>query len=338
MPEPITSWTSAGMSWASLGRKLLYPYIEALRLALVERCAAAGETVPAILQDPLPPGTTPRAAWGIAFDTTMDALFPRYLNHQTHLQNWSSTSLSDIIGPTWNEADLLAATGALHRLHVSANAPFFAGWALQQYAFLNLLRWVGQYGTYSGGQIKHVQSGSFAVGGGSSSDLVARWPAMWEEYADSPLYQEKIQFMASVQAKRLGGLTPLYWYTATRVRSRATCPTALGVSGLPVRGYVVTAGPGDLGAMDARFDAQGTGYAEGVVMIADTTTTTAPLFASDYLANVDSVPPSIPAESHLDVVGQVAWWMRTKTLVSSNVIHRPFFVIDYSGGFAFIAP
>jgi len=136
----VTSWTSDGMTWPIRPGCPLTPYGEALRLALAERCAAAGLTLPALLSSPLTAGRPPTTAWGEAFDATVDDLIPMYVNHSDSGGDWDGEAIGDV-APAWTEAGLLAAIGAASRQLVAPQRPMLAAWAQQQYALLNLLRW-----------------------------------------------------------------------------------------------------------------------------------------------------------------------------------------------------
>lgn len=121
------AWNSA--AWSSLTGYLVAPTAEALRLAVVERANAVGESVPAVLSSAVAEGYVPRATWAAAIDDTIDALIPQYLDTSGAAPYTA-----------WDEAAILTAIGAGARLNVaSAGYLFRAAWAQQVRAILNKL-------------------------------------------------------------------------------------------------------------------------------------------------------------------------------------------------------
>jgi len=144
----ITSWTSEGMVWDTLENKRLYPYIEAIRLALIERATVAGVALSSVLTTPIASGVIPKAADGGSFGTLFQAavtnLIGYFINQTDNGGNWTnvpSTSSTANIIPDWTEADILTSIGAASRLGVGGDKLFSKEWILQQYQILNKLVW-----------------------------------------------------------------------------------------------------------------------------------------------------------------------------------------------------
>ena len=109
----VTSWTSEGMAWDTLQDKQLYPYIEALRQALIERCTVSGVAVPAALQNPVVTGdiSVYDSDWGKQFEDTITALIPYFVNHTDNGGNWHdvlivSAAAAANVPPKWTEANI----------------------------------------------------------------------------------------------------------------------------------------------------------------------------------------------------------------------------------------
>lgn len=114
----------------------LYPYLEALRLALIERAEFREENIPAALTEIVRPCTL-SPEWFAAFQDTMTAVIPKYLNHTvgTNFDNFDNFS-------NWDEATILAAIGAASRIEAPSPRPHDVGadWVLQQYKLINMLQ------------------------------------------------------------------------------------------------------------------------------------------------------------------------------------------------------
>ncbi len=139
----ITTWTSLGMRWDDLGGRLPTPYVEALRLALLERWTAAGLSLgvlPDVLETPLAAGELPGTTWADAWLFALQYAAPRYVNHLDHAGNWSGLAMASV-APFWTWAGLVTAAGITTEQRLYAGSFFRASWARQQYALLNLLRW-----------------------------------------------------------------------------------------------------------------------------------------------------------------------------------------------------
>lgn len=132
----VTSWTSEGMDWTALSGRPRWAFLEAIRLAVVERCQATGTTIPAVLADPLAIGTY---AWADAVRATVSTLIPKFANHIDHDGDWEGGTTAP---PVWSGSGILSAIGAGERM--VANPQFGAdpAWCRQQYDMLNMLRWV----------------------------------------------------------------------------------------------------------------------------------------------------------------------------------------------------
>lgn len=144
----ITAWTSEGMSWDwHMHGAPLYPYLEALRLALIERAEFREVEVPEALTEIV--RTAPLdAAWFAAFQDLITAIIPKYLNHTigTNFDNFQSFS-------DWDETTILAAIGAASRLEAPSPRPHDVGadWVLQQYKLINMLRCINPDAFYNMG-------------------------------------------------------------------------------------------------------------------------------------------------------------------------------------------
>jgi hypothetical protein len=129
--------------------------------------------VPAVLAAPLAAGSLPRAAWGVAFDETMDALVPCFVNHLDHGGDWAELALA-AVAPRWTAESVLAALGGGERWRVGAGRLCVAGWAEQQYALLNLLRWTRPTPTVAA-QTRAGQGATHAAAGAAYA--AATWTA-----------------------------------------------------------------------------------------------------------------------------------------------------------------
>jgi len=142
----ITSWTDLGMVWDDLTEKQLYPYAEALRLALKERWEAfyTTSTIPAPLDVELATGVITTWEWVEEFQDQMTALIAPttegYVNHNDSGGDWTNVSMANF-APLWTEATMMTQIGDASRIVTSENGCFRADWALQQYKMLNELYW-----------------------------------------------------------------------------------------------------------------------------------------------------------------------------------------------------
>ena len=159
----VTSWTSESMDWTvdHTAEPPRWPYLEALRLAAIERAQLVGLDIPASLTSPIVSGSTSMLGgwlpilpsdegWYYSdFETLMNELFAAFVNHTDHSGNWSGQAT---VAPYWTEADLLTAIGASARLYQRPRSawptstktlPYPLTWAYvkQQYNLLNKLRW-----------------------------------------------------------------------------------------------------------------------------------------------------------------------------------------------------
>ena len=141
----IVLWTSEGMDWTSLKSKQLYPYIEALRLALVERADAvitsseSDKITHAPLRVPIVSGRLIDSNFGDAFTATLKRLMTLYAipddyNGDRFINRRNIADYEAIIGSTLVE-------------NVDSK-PFTEEWALQRYNILNLMT-MGILGTES---------------------------------------------------------------------------------------------------------------------------------------------------------------------------------------------
>lgn len=125
------------MDWTDVHLAPLYPYLEALRLALVERMTIMGETPAAALTAELTPLQTPSAAFFSAFQDAISGELSSgaWINHVIgNFDNFTDFSY-------WNEADMLAAIGDAERVPAPGRLGVVsAAWVQQQYKILNMLR------------------------------------------------------------------------------------------------------------------------------------------------------------------------------------------------------
>ncbi len=124
------------LDWTSRQSKLLYPGYEMLRKALVERCAATGTAIPAVLNVARAPGRIYTGGWFSAFHSKVSSLIPKFVNQTDNGGDWDGLAT---FAPNWNEADILTAIGDATRIP-APDIPL-AEWSLQQYKILNLLLW-----------------------------------------------------------------------------------------------------------------------------------------------------------------------------------------------------
>ncbi len=185
----IINWTSEGMDWGTgvggfpLKGKMLYPYIEALRLAVVERTSViqhqtpgggSGAIMPSLdlLLDPIQDGVLVSNDWGTEFSTSIAYLCHKYIdptnglssNNAFGLKRWNNTASPGFpqTGPTAVQSNAIFT----HLGQDIQGNPAFgqisgslltAKWARQQYDILNLLIWT----------MHHDQTGNTQMGNGS---------------------------------------------------------------------------------------------------------------------------------------------------------------------------
>lgn len=151
----VVDWTSEGMEWSTVKGKLPYPYIEALRQALLERASIMSKTVPSILSSPVSSDFSAiLGAWGIAFETLLDEVVAGTVDGLGDpLDTWHKPD-QDLHGesdnPSWGMTDILAYLGQ-SRITVDVGYPTTAAWAKQQYDILNQLTWTKRTGKGWGG-------------------------------------------------------------------------------------------------------------------------------------------------------------------------------------------
>jgi len=140
----ITSWTSEGMSWTDVHGAPYWPFLEAARLATIERldiCAGISGSWPVSPSELLIELAHGKPLWRGVYDIHAFVSFcahntspyvGRYLNHTVSWASgfvyWSSTSMKAALGVS----DFEAAP--------SRGAPLTAAWLKQQYQMLNLCR------------------------------------------------------------------------------------------------------------------------------------------------------------------------------------------------------
>jgi len=145
------TWTDAD----AIRGRLVAPYLEELRRALIERCRVSGTSVPAIIGAPAdvnsstssasssssssgtalhPTGQVLLAGWYDAWTDTVDELIPKFVDHVESGGDYNG----DATIPMWTEYSLLLALGGGARVDTQL---LLADWAYQQYAFLNSMLW-----------------------------------------------------------------------------------------------------------------------------------------------------------------------------------------------------
>jgi len=141
----ITAWDSEGMVWDDLTGKQLYPYAEALRLALKERYETYNttSTIPAPLDVELEEGVIPTWGWVNQFKITILSTILNYVNHNDSGGDWTNSAQLDC-APPWTINDMLTQIGDVSLIYPSENGCFKADWALQQYKMLNQVCWYKQ--------------------------------------------------------------------------------------------------------------------------------------------------------------------------------------------------
>ncbi|OGV50912.1 MAG: hypothetical protein A2X49_05735 [Lentisphaerae bacterium GWF2_52_8] len=140
----ITSWTSEDMDWTDVHGAPYYPFLEAARLATVERldiCAGISGNWPISPSELLVEIAHGKPPWRGVYDIHNYVSFcahstspyvGRYLNHTV---SWASGFVN------WNSTTMKAALGVSDFEAVpSRNAPPAAVWLKQQYQMLNLCR------------------------------------------------------------------------------------------------------------------------------------------------------------------------------------------------------
>jgi len=186
MPS-IENWNSIGIDWNYPQLCTYYSALESIRLALVERAAAASYTLPTILQTEVKRLSTVKP-YTDAIQAAITALIPLFINHTDNGGNWSGQS--DV--PMWTESAILSAIGAESRL-IQNKMNVSADWITQQYKIINMLKWSkninrsrnvkirGGYGTSESSQddawnnaVSDYNSASWEASGSSDRSLFVR--------------------------------------------------------------------------------------------------------------------------------------------------------------------
>jgi hypothetical protein len=155
----ITEWTSEGMNWSDLEHKPVSNYIEAIRLAMLERIYVTGThhltfTTAINLVDPWISGRPLTSTMAEAVDDIIDywlGVSPSFSNgifaipsatpadlDGEKLSEWMSTG-SNKNTLTWGESSILADIGDAQRYRVEDDQYFRKEWAKQVYEILNRL-------------------------------------------------------------------------------------------------------------------------------------------------------------------------------------------------------
>jgi len=141
------------MNWSGslVGVPKVAPYIEALRLALIERIKGGvvtggfvGEEMTEQQVGMLHRIGTTTAPIAIEFQFLLNKVIPLFLNHHTE-DDWA-----DSVDPpvAWTEASLMAHLGQERIVLDGASRLMTAAWLKQQYDIINQLRWASR-GAYS---------------------------------------------------------------------------------------------------------------------------------------------------------------------------------------------
>ena len=144
MPDEQNHWEDNGLNWTAVGALRLAPQtlaVEAVRKAVVERCAASGAAVPAIFSSRAG-AFQPTAAFLRALHETVSGLIPRFVEHHDHGGDWTALPDPSQVAPLWTEARLLARLAAVRLPCPDCLAPLTTEWLLQQRQLLNELLWV----------------------------------------------------------------------------------------------------------------------------------------------------------------------------------------------------
>jgi len=143
------------MNWTSLAGKRLYPYIEAIRQACLERATAAGNSAAvtafgtAITSGMITDYATLPQTIDDFIDDCLDGGIYGYINHTDSSGNWDGTIISSSKEnpfPYWTEAAMLTAISAGSRILSADTGLPMAAWAMQVQAILNKLVWTIQRG------------------------------------------------------------------------------------------------------------------------------------------------------------------------------------------------
>ncbi|MFQ3578663.1 MAG: hypothetical protein SNJ71_00805 [Bacteroidales bacterium] len=144
----IDSWTSEGMNWDDVHLAPAYPYLEAIRLATVERCRAKQISTSIYLGGEY--GTV-----DISTKTIPYYLFPLsyaiYLIIRYNLCNWTTSPLRKgfvkleqptTTMPFYTDINILQEIGDTQWYEPTRNGERFSDFLKQSYKILNKLRWV----------------------------------------------------------------------------------------------------------------------------------------------------------------------------------------------------
>jgi hypothetical protein len=146
----ITSWDSEGMDWTD-PQSDQAKYIEAYRLAIIERCLASGAFIPSVLFKPIYENRGKLILDKSFLDTCKDkvkAIAPEFVNHT--INGGDFTGEIEILN--WTFDDILKETGDNQYYQPQSNVLNNNRFLKQQYDILNLLRWEKYSGTINDAQ------------------------------------------------------------------------------------------------------------------------------------------------------------------------------------------
>lgn len=180
----IDSWTSEGMDWSSadaLRMKPLYPYLEAIRLAIIERKKALGLSLIGIWADTYDIRLKSLNTITNAMQIAITDLISRYVNSSQ--TSWQGATYYEI-APSWTESGLLTYIGAEKRELPSKIQPT-CSWLYQQYLILNELIYYRRYGNFIYPKtVKVTDEGSYGFDGTWSEVSSAFNAAGWSGVGD----------------------------------------------------------------------------------------------------------------------------------------------------------
>jgi len=150
LPTP-TEWSAAG-KWTSMKSRYFYPYGEEIRLAMLERFAAVGDTLSPTLKPWNIPLTVPHPAVEFVAPSVRNLIVATVslLNNDPFIANFADQTQADgndsFTGfdsvPTWTAAAMTVITGALPQINPGREGRFLLGDTMTWiYNRINLLRW-----------------------------------------------------------------------------------------------------------------------------------------------------------------------------------------------------
>jgi hypothetical protein len=285
----ITSWTSEGMTWPpTAGYRSLNP-MEAIRLALAERCAVSGNALLAPIASPFSAGIITRQDM-VNIESELNEQIPLFVNHTDNAGDWDGIGTKS---PMWSTTSIMAYLGE-SRLAVPAAGNRPNDWLHQQYNIINLLRWTRRDQVSSGITVtgeERTGSSTYATSWTATySAAVTAWDAAsWTGAGTLPAAGYSAKWVPDLAADRV------YIQRQRSTFSLGSLPS--GVSSTVVWHAYTQSPPwsgntnsGTLDPAELVFDDEGLGYTDDAWNAFETATDNTTTRTSGYVGNIATAP------------------------------------------------